>query len=116
MKIKITETGIVGWNGKPIEVGTFFTANGVVPAGWAGKYEIVEDDAPVDAQPIVNDEPEPEAEPEMEPEPETEIDEDLDDITALRDEYHEVTGGHADKRWKEDTLRDKIADAKKDDE
>lgn len=42
------------------------------------------------------------------------IAEDLDEITALREEYADVTGGTADKRWKEDTLREKIEAAKAD--
>ena len=37
-----------------------------------------------------------------------------DEITALREEYADVTGGTADKRWKEDTLREKIEAAKAD--
>jgi len=33
-------------------------------------------------------------------------------VDQLRAEYAELTGGHADKRWKEETLREKIDAAK----
>lgn len=36
------------------------------------------------------------------------VDEDIDEITALRDEYQELTGNEPDKRWKESTLKNKI--------
>lgn len=96
MRIKITGRGIYG-NGGELPIGTELELK-TEPAGWRGRYEVVKGEPKKDAVAITNP-----AE-----------DEDSDDLDALRAEYAEVTGGHADKRWKEDTLREKIADARED--
>ena len=60
MKIRITKDGIYG-NG-PIAIGTEINVLGAVPAGWAGKYEIVTDDPAPEAEAVTNPaEPAPDA-------------------------------------------------------
>lgn len=53
MKIKITSPGIFGAKGE-IEVGSVFAITGEPPAGWKGKYVIVEEDPVADAKPVTN--------------------------------------------------------------
>jgi hypothetical protein len=54
MKIRITKDGLFGAG--PIPVGSEFVVNGLPPAGWAGKYEIVSDDPAPEAVPVINPE------------------------------------------------------------
>jgi|TARA_R100000093_G_scaffold64878_1_gene35837 hypothetical protein len=102
MRIEITGRGIYGRDGE-IPIGTQVDLKSE-PLGWRGRYKIVTDDPKSDAQPITNPARETD-------EDRSAVDEDLDEITALRDRYEALTGGSADKRWKENTLRDKIAEA-----
>lgn len=44
MRIKITAGGIFDGEGKEVPVGSYFTVKDE-PTGWAGRYEIVADDA-----------------------------------------------------------------------
>lgn len=90
MKIRITKGGIYGADGE-VAVGTELEFK-AVPDGWDGRYEVISGDPSPAAVPIVNPAD--------------------DDIEALRSEYLRLTGDDADKRWKENTLRDKIAAAK----
>ena len=54
MKIRITKDGLFGAG--PINIGAEFVVNGKVPAGWAGKYEIVSDDPAPESVPVINPE------------------------------------------------------------
>ena len=94
MKIRVTGKGIYGADGE-IAVGTELEV-AEEPRGWRGRYVVITPNPSEDATPITN--------------PAQEDDSDLDE---LRDEYAALTGGHADKRWKEETLREKIAEARK---
>lgn len=97
MKIEITQTGVFNSDGTEIAVGEIIEHDGDdLPSWLIGKAALAGSKVRVA---ITN--------PAQEP-----IAEDIDDITALRAEYLDLTGEEADKRWKETTLRDKIAEAK----
>lgn len=53
MKIKITSPGIYGAKGE-IAVGAVFPISGDPPAGWKGKFVVVEEDPVADAKPVTN--------------------------------------------------------------
>ena len=91
MRIKITGRGIYG-NDSELPVGTELEVS-EEPTAWAGRYEVISGAPKAEAVAITN----------------PASDDGLDDLRA---EYEELTGGSADKRWKEDTLRDKIKDAR----
>lgn len=58
MKVKITKKGsIYGADGKDA-FGTVIEIK-KVPAGWAGKYEVVTGDPKPDAEPVTNDDDKP---------------------------------------------------------
>lgn len=87
MKIRITAGGIHGVDGE-IAIGTELTVKDE-PTGWHGRYVVLAD-AAEGAAPVTNDDP----------------------LIALRAEYEALAGASADKRWSEDTLREKIKAAK----
>jgi hypothetical protein len=58
MKIRITAGGIYGRRGE-IPVGTEIEVMTPLPAGWAGRYEVVTGDPKPEAQPVTNREPDP---------------------------------------------------------
>lgn len=86
MRIKITAGGIFGATSE-LAIGTELTVK-EEPKAWHGRYIVLSDD---EGEPILND--------------------DIDDIADLRAQYLEASGEEADKRWKEGTLREKIAEA-----
>ncbi|MDK3016543.1 hypothetical protein [Pseudodonghicola flavimaris] len=53
MKIRITGAGIFGAKGA-IPIGTEMTIKGEPPAGWAGKYSVIEDGAATGAEGVTN--------------------------------------------------------------
>lgn len=53
MKIEITGKGIYGIDGE-IEVGTEIALSDEPPAGWAGKYQVIEDKPKADAKAVTN--------------------------------------------------------------
>ena len=87
MKIRITAGGIHGVDGE-IAIGTELTVTDE-PTGWHGRYVVLAD-AGADAAPVTN----------------------IDLTNALRAEYEALAGTGADKRWSEETLREKIKAAK----
>ncbi len=92
MKIEITQSGVFNKDGQELTIGTVIECDGdQMPTYLIGKAVEADSKRVAITNPAENA-----------------IAEDLDEITALRAEYNDLTGGHADKRWKEDTLREKI--------
>ena len=92
MRIRVTKPDMIYGKNGALSVGAEMNVKSI-PAGWASYVETVTGDPKPEAKAVTNDD---------------------DDIDALRAEYSDLTGNDGDKRWKADTLRDKIAEAKAD--